>query len=375
LRAGFVEVTRARSQNLLQFRELFDRIIPGLRSLLVFPDPFAPPRTIQTLYVAAIVPWGLERVDMLGSLARTVLADLAPLVPSLPREAVIQIRIYLVYGESLSRDDVRGQRLRRKEASRRVRIPGVGMLFGTSMRVGLIPVDSSRGKAYFTKRNVEPDRQVKAALKQLQGAKLSKPSRSLVSQYVRHVLTKPLEGLRTYIDTVSLLEQPDVLAYQITSGGLQLKELLTAIGISSVVAGLAAELLGLDLGELNLGNSILDQIVKALIVMLIFLLSAGLTHVPLRLAGGQGSFRSTFIATTFLSAVAYPIVVVIVGMMMLLGISEEDAWHAGQYGAGGIGVWVLSPVHGLSLGRTLVFLFVIPAVVVLLLILIVGTLL
>lgn len=358
LRNGFVAAP--------QLAEAFERTIPDFRSLLLFPDPFAPPRTIRTLYMTVIVRCGVQNTDTLSALATSIRANGAALLPGLPRSSVVQITVCLVYSDSLSPEFVRAHRLARRE--RRTRVQRPGMRIGSLLLMALIPIDSTRGQAHFARRYVEPDRQVRAALKQLHGVTRPKTNPSFIGQYLRLVFTKPLEGLRHYLATYSLLDQTDMLAYQITSGRLQTKELFAAIGVSAVVAGLAAELFGLDLDLVNLGNSILDQIVGGLIVMTVFLVSAGLTHLPLRLVGGRASFRHTFVATTFVSAVGYPVLVAFVGGMVLLGMPEQEAWDSVQYVAGGLAVWVLAPVHGLSVMRTLLSLFLLPAAALLLII-------
>lgn len=359
LGAGFIPLvpTQSDSESLAPLAELFEETAhPLYDSLMMFPNLLLPPQSIIKLDVAAIVKGSDDTAGELQTLAGNILTQASSFLQRLSRPRIlrVQIQVYVVYPEALTPEHVRAHRLHRRERATRVRRKGLS--FGTGVAVTFIPIDCERGKAHFASRYLEPDRQARAALRQLQELNRTKAEQPFFKKYVRLIVTKPLEGLQTYLKNVGLAGEPDMLAHQITSGSLNAKELFRAVGVSALIAGLVAYILRLDLGGVNFGIGLLNKVVDGLITMIVFLVSAAFTHLPLRLAGGRAPFRSTFLATTFISAAFYPLLVGVVGVMVILGAAEHEAWLRVQAGTTGIMVLVLGAVHGLSWKRTLLAL-------------------
>lgn len=335
---------------------------PDCQEVLAFPDLRSPPQSIYRLYMAAIACATDGATRGLQSLAHNLLSRASRALDHIEAPHILGLHVlaYIVYTGGLSPEAVRAHRLPLRARSTRVRRKWFP--FRTRLVVTLIPIDAKTGKAHFTTRYREPDRQVTGGLRQLR--RQQAPPRPLLKNYARLIVKKPVESFLSYIESLSLAGEPDVLAYRITSGRLRAKELFATVAASAVVAGLGAQVLGVDIGALDLGIGFLSKIVDGLILMSAYLASAGLLHLPLHVAGGRAPFRSTFLATTFLSAVTYPVLVGWVGVLRILGATPGDqnqAFVSGQWATIGLAVFVMSAAHGLSWKRTsLVLLVVLP---------------
>lgn len=210
-------------------------------------------------------------------------------------------------------------------------------------------------------------------MRQFKDPRKQSPAQSMVREYGRLVLTKPLEGLQAYAERMRLPDEPEVLAHQITTGALNVKEAFGMVGLSAAVAALVAQPLGIDLGGFKTGFGLLDKVLDGLLVMIVYLFTAALAHAPLRLAGGRATFRSTFVANTYFSAVFYPVLVAWIGVLKLLGESEEEAWRLALVGALPASAWVLGAVHTISWKRAVVALGIFQLALLLLIALIAVT--
>lgn len=334
-------------------------------SALLFLPMLSSERPVTTLNIAAIVTATPAVVKDLPTLAKDLLRTSQSFFSQdeSPRPMSMALRVYVVYPKGITAQAMAEHSLPRRSRGARLKR---GPLSLSVVRIMFAPIDAETGTTRHLDRYRTSDRAVLSAVKQLsQPQEGSDAGQAFFPRLFQLLVLKPLATMSLYRSFLSLVGEPEVLAYQIRARHITAGDLSKAIAVSAVFAALIAQLFRLDLGGVEVGMGMLNTVLDGLILMLLYLAAAVITHWPLRLAGGKGSFRDTFVANTFVGAVAYPLMVLLVGGMVLMGASEAEAWRNSQVGTGAIAVTVLAPVHGISWRRTLLVLsIVMPLVLV-----------
>lgn len=327
---------------------LKDQIEKNYESVLMFPATSGGSNSVHTLNIVGILYADGQKPSEINEIAILTYDVVRDTVKNFEGFKILAtfIRVYVIYKGGCSLETVQSHKLPWKK--RKAIKPNV--------QLNVIPIDCEQKKTYGGSKFIEPDMNVELSLKQV--GKITGPSKksSFYFNLTKLIFEKPFQIFVDYMRSMALVGNPPILAYRIATNKLSAKDLFGIFGISAFLAAIIANVFHINMGGFKLGFSLIDSILDNILIIVTYMFSAFIYHLPLRLAGGTATFRSTFIATGYTGAVAQPLGLLFVGVMTSLGVPAEEAWRSAPIGSLVIMLPVFSALHQLSLNRILFLL-------------------
>jgi hypothetical protein len=302
---------------------------------------------LYALYVVGIVHAGKQSVDEINDLAiKTSDMIKAGKKKVDLKVSLILFRFYVIYEDGCPPETIRGHKFAWYKR----------ISFKTGVRPKIVVVNCETKKVYGADRYFEPDHQVKLATAQLEQSEQQDKEPSFYRKFARLMLDEPIQKLSEYMEGLALIGAPPIIAHRITSNKLAPKDLAGMMGISAFLSAIIAGLFHIEIDAFNTGYSLLDDFLENFLIISTSMVWAFFVYWPLKVAKGKADFKSTFIASAYIGAVSQPMILLFVGMLLVFGVSSDEAWKAAPAGSLTVAVPVFSALHRVSVSRVMVSL-------------------
>lgn len=344
------KVAQDGDDNTCNASNLENQLSQQFQNLLANPPISEGSRTVKLHHFAAII----NGEEFTPSEIETLVAETFEIIKKSQKEhslfakKVIRFRLYVIYENGCSSEIVRGHKLSlRKKRS----LP--------QAEVRIVTIDCNKKRVLGAQRFSATDTEVKLAVNQIgTNSEVSTAKPNFLSGLAKSVYNRIVQAFVEYMRSHALLTDIPILAHRISTNRYSGKDLVGLFGVSAFLTAIIANIFSIELGGFDSGFSLLDSTLDYIFLLVLYLISAAIYHLPLKLAKGTATFRSTFIGTGYIGAIVQPIIVLFVGIFVVLGVPEQNAWGYAANGTWGLSIPVFSALHQIPLFRTAFVIFV-----------------